>query len=480
MLSYNLVSLNNYRNYIKTIALFIFITMPIPSLIILIYPELFSNIDITTAGSLGTLGVALTFAAVGLIGFVHENSYIVTSKKDYSRLFFIMGVTKLVTALAFATLEYTILPFILVNNKNSIFIIFITVFIPLIGLLFLFEFIEGLFLKRYSDIYIPYDYYKKFPEKRATESKISDIECMCISCEPDGVKREYIKEKYLKKYDKKATKILFIKILIKNIGSSLLGPTVVLLIPTILALYQPYSVLSIIVSVAIAIPISYLVPIVTVSTIKKSLSKKVEIIDPNLSDKIKKIASANKVNVIGVYPIEAIFSKAIMMKSLEKGFDCQTQAAYLPVRKKEGYIFLGHAYRVGDESLDVVIMHEIGHGTRNSTRYGRFCDILTSIASILLFYFMVSGGGILLSSLLFLPVAFLLRILRMHFSRSLEFSADNFAAKINNRENLIAFFEKIDRYLAARKDYSSIDDAFEFLSTHPSIEKRITNLKRKI
>jgi len=351
MVNYNISSYSNVRNYLKTACLFVFITLPIPSIIMILYPEIFSFITVSDAKLISKLGIAITFLSIGLLSFYLEKDFVFTSKKDYNKVFFKINIMQLFIAIIMALIEFSLLDYIIKENKNSIIIVIPAVFIPLILNLFFIDYIEKLIIKRYPDIYFPYDYYKKFPEKinERKNSKI-DLECMCISCMPDGVKREFIANKYIKKYTYNEKIILQIKYIIKNIGSSLLGPLASLIVPLLLFIITEDEKEIIFLSIIILSLFIFLAPIIYKKSIIKKLKEKNNI-ENEYSNEIIKIAKENNVNIKEVYPIESFFGENVKYKYLKSGFDYQTQACYLPIKKNEGIIFLGHAYRKGDESI---------------------------------------------------------------------------------------------------------------------------------
>ena len=477
MLSYNISSYSNIRNYLKTICLFIFITLPIPSIIMLLYPELFSFLEIGDIYLLGKLGVAITFLSVGLISFYQDKNFIITSKKDYSKIFLYINIIQLFIATFMAIIAYNLLDYVIKENKNSIIVIFPTIFIPLLVSLFFHDYSEKLLLKRYPDIYYPYDYYKKFPDAIKEREKIkNEVDCMCISCMPDGVKREYIADKYLKKYTLYERILLQIRYIFKNIGSSLIGPLSSLLVPLFLSIFIVDTKIILFLSIFILSLFIIIARVLAKKSLVKKLSKK-ERIEDEYSYEVIKVAKEYDVKINGVYKIEEIFGESEKNKYLKRGFDYQTQACYLPLKKKEGLIFLGHAYRKGDQSLKGVVGHEIGHGLRKSTNYDTFCDMLTAFLSTIIYIYLILKSYLFISIIGLISLGVIIRVIRMYFRRDLEFSADKFAAKIYNSDDFILFFKKLERYFHKRRDYDLSLSFFTFLTSHPSEKDRIKALE---
>jgi hypothetical protein len=172
-------------------------------------------------------------------------------------------------------------------------------------------------------------------------------ECHCFRCQPDGlptVKRSGIKND--------------LKILGRNLGlgfvSAYVGYT----------LYVYFGMKTTPVAIAI---FSYLVVVLLVSMrfTKNTVNTSVEYamtLNPEILKFINETSKSIGVTIKSVSPPIVIFDKKTREASIKRGFDVESNAAFLPSGNKRGMIMLGHAYQNEfDDITKSVLAHELGH-----------------------------------------------------------------------------------------------------------------------
>ena len=281
-------------------------------------------------------------------------------------------------------------------------------------------------------------------------------ECHCFRCKPAGL--PYAKRSGIKND---------LKILLRNLssgfGTAYMGYT----------LYVYFGMKMTPVAIAIFIYLAVIL-LATIRFTKNTVNTSVEY-EVNLNPEILQfIAETSKnigVTIKSVSPPIVIFDKKTRKTSIEKGFDVESNAAFLPSGDKRGMIMLGHAYQNEfDDITKSAIVHELGHSIQPWFKYIIPTTLALKGVLFTLNLLLLKDYSLMVFLISSILVNLSLSLLSSFVSRYYEKQADLFAAKLLGPKVAIQPYLNFARLGIGEDTPGVIAPLF---TSHPDISKRI-------
>jgi hypothetical protein len=281
-------------------------------------------------------------------------------------------------------------------------------------------------------------------------------ECHCFRCQPDGLptlKRSGFKND--------------LKILGRNLGlgfvTAYMGYT----------LYVYFGMRMTPVAIAI---FSYLVLVLLVSmrftknTVNTSVEYEMDL-NPEILKFINETSKNIGVTIKSVSPPIVIFDKKTREASIKRGFDVESNAAFLPSGNKRGMIMLGHAYQNEfDDITKSAVAHELGHSIQPWFKYILPTTLALKGVLFTLNLLLLKDYSLTTFLLTSIFINLVLSLLSSFVSRYYEKQADLFAAKLLGPKVGVQPYLNFARLGIGEDTPGVIAPLF---TSHPDISKRI-------
>lgn len=280
--------------------------------------------------------------------------------------------------------------------------------------------------------------------------------CQCFRCQPDGLP-----------YSKRSGVVNDTKILGRNLtsgfGTAYMGYT----------LYVYFGMKTTPVAIAISI---YLIGILiaTMWYTKNTVTNSVEYqmgLNPEIVKFIDETSKNIGTTIKSISPPIVIFDNKTRKAYIEKGFDVESNAAFLPSGDKKGMIMLGHAYQNEfDDITKSAIAHELGHSIQPWFKYILPGTLVVKGVLFTLNLLLLKDYSLMVFLLSSILINLSLSLLSAFASRYYEKQADLFAVKLLGPKVAIQPYLNFARLGIGEDTPGVIAPLF---TSHPDISKRI-------